>query len=95
MNIASLIFDLGGGTLDVSRVAFGEREHSLLALDGIPVLGGDFEAILRPADGHGGTNFRSSSKKLKNIFLARMTRWPFCWPIQSRLLNFPWNQVAR
>jgi molecular chaperone DnaK (HSP70) len=42
-----LVYDLGGGTFDVSLVALGEREHSVIASDGIPDLGGDdFDEIL-------------------------------------------------
>jgi molecular chaperone DnaK (HSP70) len=41
------VYDLGGGTFDVSLVAVGESEHTVLATDGIPNLGGeDFDAIL-------------------------------------------------
>jgi molecular chaperone DnaK (HSP70) len=36
-----LVYDLGGGTFDVSLVALGEAEHSVIASDGIPDLGGD------------------------------------------------------
>jgi molecular chaperone DnaK (HSP70) len=42
-----LVYDLGGGTFDVSLVSLGETEHSVLASDGIPDLGGDdFDEIL-------------------------------------------------
>jgi molecular chaperone DnaK len=42
-----LVYDLGGGTFDVSLVALGEAEHSVIASDGIPDLGGDdFDEIL-------------------------------------------------
>jgi molecular chaperone DnaK (HSP70) len=42
-----LVYDLGGGTFDVSLVAMGEAEHSVIASDGIPDLGGDdFDEIL-------------------------------------------------
>ena len=42
-----LVYDLGGGTFDVSLVAFGETEQSVLASDGISNLGGDdFDQIL-------------------------------------------------
>jgi molecular chaperone DnaK (HSP70) len=42
-----LVYDLGGGTFDVSLVALGETEHSIIASDGIPDLGGDdFDEIL-------------------------------------------------
>jgi len=42
-----LVYDLGGGTFDVSLVAMGEAEHSVVASDGIPDLGGDdFDEIL-------------------------------------------------
>src|SRR5271163_389034 len=41
------VYDLGGGTFDVSLVALGECEHSVIASDGIPHLGGeDFDRIL-------------------------------------------------
>ena len=36
-----LVYDLGGGTFDVSLVALGEPEHTVIASDGIPNLGGD------------------------------------------------------
>lgn len=36
-----LVYDLGGGTFDVSLVALGEAEHSVIASDGVPDLGGD------------------------------------------------------
>lgn len=42
-----LVYDLGGGTFDVSLVSLGEAEHSIIASDGIPDLGGDdFDEIL-------------------------------------------------
>jgi molecular chaperone DnaK len=42
-----LVYDLGGGTFDVSLVALGEAEHSIIASDGIPDLGGDdFDELL-------------------------------------------------
>ncbi len=41
------VYDLGGGTFDVSLVALGEIEHTVIATDGIPGLGGeDFDGIL-------------------------------------------------
>ena len=42
-----LVYDLGGGTFDVSLVVMGETEHAVKASDGIPNLGGDdFDEIL-------------------------------------------------
>src|SRR6516164_5921825 len=42
-----LVYDLGGGTFDVSLVDLGEKEHCVIASDGIPDLGGDsFDEIL-------------------------------------------------
>ena len=42
-----LVYDLGGGTFDVSLVALGETEHTVIAADGIPDFGGDdFDEIL-------------------------------------------------
>jgi molecular chaperone DnaK (HSP70) len=42
-----LVYDLGGGTFDVSLVALGDTEHIVEASDGIPHLGGDdFDEIL-------------------------------------------------
>ena len=42
-----LVYDLGGGTFDVSLVALGEGERSVIASDSIPDLGGDdFDDIL-------------------------------------------------
>ena len=42
-----LVYDLGGGTFDVSLVDLGETERSVIASDGIPNLGGDdFDEIL-------------------------------------------------
>ena len=42
-----VVYDLGGGTFDVSLVALGEAERSVIASDGIPDLGGDdFDEIL-------------------------------------------------
>jgi molecular chaperone DnaK (HSP70) len=42
-----LVYDLGGGTLDVSLVAMGEEEHEVLVSDGMPDFGGDdFDEIL-------------------------------------------------
>jgi molecular chaperone DnaK len=41
------VYDLDGGTFDVSLVAIGEAEHSVVASDGITDLGGDdFDEIL-------------------------------------------------
>ena len=42
-----VVYDLGGGTFDVSLVTLGETEHTVQAADGIPSLGGDdFDEIL-------------------------------------------------
>jgi molecular chaperone DnaK (HSP70) len=42
-----LVYDLGGGTFDVSLVQLGENEHVVQASDGIPNVGGDdFDEIL-------------------------------------------------
>lgn len=42
-----VVYDLGGGTFDVSLVTMGETEHTVEASDGIPTLGGDdFDEIL-------------------------------------------------
>jgi len=42
-----LVYDMGGGTFDVSLVTMGENEHTVEASDGIPNLGGDdFDQIL-------------------------------------------------
>ncbi len=42
-----LVYDLGGGTFDVSLVDLGAREHTVLATEGIATLGGDeFDQIL-------------------------------------------------
>src|ERR1700728_2757984 len=42
-----LVYDLGGGTFDVSLVTLGEGENIVEASDGIPDLGGDnFDEIL-------------------------------------------------
>ena len=42
-----LVYDLGGGTFDVSLVDLTEREHTVLATEGISTLGGDdFDRVL-------------------------------------------------
>jgi molecular chaperone DnaK len=42
-----LVYDLGGGTFDVSLVEMGTNTHTVLATEGIPWLGGDeFDLIL-------------------------------------------------
>ena len=42
-----MVYDLGGGTFDVSLVTLGDTEHTVEASDGIPSLGGDdFDEIL-------------------------------------------------
>jgi molecular chaperone DnaK (HSP70) len=42
-----VVYDLGGGTFDVSLVELGDNEHTVIASDGIPTLGGnDFDQIL-------------------------------------------------
>src|SRR5580693_9414709 len=42
-----LVYDLGGGTFDVSILALGDTEHGVIASDGLPDLGGDdFDEIL-------------------------------------------------
>jgi molecular chaperone DnaK (HSP70) len=42
-----VVYDLGGGTFDVSLVTLGETEHTVQASDGIASLGGDdFDEIL-------------------------------------------------
>jgi molecular chaperone DnaK (HSP70) len=41
------VYDLGGGTFDASLVTLGRDEHTVVASDGIPDLGGDdFDEIL-------------------------------------------------
>ena len=42
-----VVYDLGGGTFDVSLVTIGETEHTVVATDGIASLGGDdFDVLL-------------------------------------------------
>lgn len=42
-----VVYDLGGGTFDVSLVTLGDTEHTVEATDGISTLGGDdFDEIL-------------------------------------------------
>ena len=42
-----LVYDLGGGTFDASLIELSDAEHSIIASDGIPTLGGDdFDEIL-------------------------------------------------
>ena len=42
-----LVYDLGGGTFDVSLVELTDREHTVLATEGISTLGGDdFDRVL-------------------------------------------------
>ncbi|HEY2469804.1 MAG TPA: Hsp70 family protein [Terracidiphilus sp.] len=42
-----LVYDLGGGTFDISLVKLGETEHTIEASDGLPQVGGDdFDEIL-------------------------------------------------
>jgi molecular chaperone DnaK (HSP70) len=42
-----LVYDLGGGTFDVSLLSLGEHEHVVEASDGIPNVGGDdFDELL-------------------------------------------------
>lgn len=42
-----LVYDLGGGTFDVSLVELDGQTHSVIASEGIPTLGGDdFDSIL-------------------------------------------------
>lgn len=42
-----LVYDLGGGTFDVSLVECSARQHAVLGTGGIPTLGGDdFDAVL-------------------------------------------------
>jgi len=42
-----LVYDLGGGTFDASLVELDEREHTVIASEGIATLGGDdFDAVL-------------------------------------------------
>jgi molecular chaperone DnaK (HSP70) len=46
-NTGLAVYDLGGGTFDVSLVALGDGEHAVIASDGLPNLGGDdFDQIL-------------------------------------------------
>ena len=47
INGSVLVYDLGGGTFDVSLVEIGERTHDVLATEGIATLGGDdFDEML-------------------------------------------------
>jgi molecular chaperone DnaK (HSP70) len=42
-----LVYDLGGGTFDASLVELDERQHAVIASEGIPTLGGDdFDEVL-------------------------------------------------
>lgn len=42
-----VVYDLGGGTFDVSLVEVGESRHEVIASEGIPSLGGDdFDEVL-------------------------------------------------
>ena len=42
-----LVYDLGGGTFDASLIELSDSEHSIVASDGIPTVGGDdFDEIL-------------------------------------------------
>lgn len=42
-----LVYDLGGGTFDVSLATLGETEHTVEASDGLPHVGGDdFDEVL-------------------------------------------------
>jgi molecular chaperone DnaK (HSP70) len=42
-----LVYDLGGGTFDVSLLTLGATEHTVEASDGLPLVGGDdFDEIL-------------------------------------------------
>ena len=42
-----LVYDFGGGTFDASLVELDEREHVIIASEGIPTLGGDdFDEVL-------------------------------------------------
>jgi molecular chaperone DnaK (HSP70) len=42
-----LVYDLGGGTFDASLIELGDGDHSIVASEGIPTLGGDdFDEIL-------------------------------------------------
>ncbi len=42
-----LVYDFGGGTFDASLVELDEREHIVIASEGIPTLGGDdFDEVL-------------------------------------------------
>ena len=44
---ALLVYDLGGGTLDISLVAMGDAEQEVLVSDGMPDFGGDdFDELL-------------------------------------------------
>jgi molecular chaperone DnaK (HSP70) len=44
---AILVYDLGGGTFDASLVELGDKNHQVLATEGIPTLGGDdFDDVL-------------------------------------------------
>lgn len=45
--IKLLVYDLGGGTFDVSLVELDQLQHTVLASEGIPTLGGDdFDNVL-------------------------------------------------
>ena len=47
MGTGLVVYDLGGGTFDVSLVTIGETEHTVVATDGIASLGGDdFDVLL-------------------------------------------------
>ncbi len=74
-----LVFDFGGGTLDVTVMRLGGGERKILALDGVPVGGDDLNARLVEGKllrdfGYGST-YGDRRSKLPAYIWDSITRW--------------------
>lgn len=74
-----LVFDFGGGTLDVTIMRLGEGARKILALDGVPIGGDDLNARLVEGkllrDFGYGSSYGERRSKLPAYIWDSITRW--------------------
>lgn len=74
-----LVFDFGGGTLDVTIMRLGAGQREILALDGVPVGGDDLNARLVQGkllrDFGYGSSYGERRSKMPAYIWEALTRW--------------------